>query len=581
MVCQERTSNDSIAIEKDSGITLQEASQVAEKELPGHTKVKPDAGSGSSLNLKKNQSVIKSALSMAAGTFSSRILGFVRDALMFAFFPRGVTDAFVVAFRLPNMFRRLLGEGSLSVSFIPVYVESRAKGKAAAEHLANAVFTIVMSLSVVITVVCFVYMDQIVNYLVNDPRGFGSIPGKVEQTIYLARIMIFYLVLVTTYAFHMAIANTLGHFFWPAVGPTLFNLGLIIFTLLPEFFGAFPGSTQSLGVVVGGFLQMGVVAWVLIKEGHLPSISFRWRDPAVGKVFANMLPGLFGLGVFQVMTIVNTKFAARLAEGAQSYIYAADRVLELPQSLIAVSLGAALLPRFSELHTSGEKGKFLAEANQAVRMLLYLSLPAAVGMYVLALPITEVLFMRGSFTAADAVGTSAVVQVYAFLMLFSSWSRVTAPAFYALKNTWLPASVALFVLILHISVGPYLVDHYGLQGLAAATSASAVLNIFILQVLFNFWIGPMGYMKILVSVAKLIPGLAAMGVFCFYAYPFILQLLIGWSLPPSLARTLDLTLVISCGMILYFYVSVLSKSETALKVFDVLRRRFGRGTAKA
>jgi putative peptidoglycan lipid II flippase len=130
---------------------------------------------------------------MAVGTFSSRILGFLRDAIMFALFPRMVTDAFVVAFRLPNMFRRLLGEGSLSVSFIPIYVEARARSKEDGERLANAVFTIVLSLSVVISLACFIWMEQIIRFLVDDPRGFGSVPGKVTQTIYLARIMIFYL----------------------------------------------------------------------------------------------------------------------------------------------------------------------------------------------------------------------------------------------------------------------------------------------------------------------------------------------------------------------------------------------------
>ena len=145
---------------------------------------------------------------------------------MFAMFPRAVTDCFVVAFRLPNMFRRLFGEGSLSVSFIPVYVEARHHSDERARKLSDSIFTIVLAISIFCGVVSFVYMDQILWYLVGDPRGFAAVPGKVEQTIYLARIMIFYLVLVTTYAFHMAIANTLGHFFIPALGPTLFNFGL-------------------------------------------------------------------------------------------------------------------------------------------------------------------------------------------------------------------------------------------------------------------------------------------------------------------------------------------------------------------
>ncbi len=520
----------------------------------------------------EKQSVIKSAISMALGTFSSRILGFVRDAVMLALYSRGVTDAYVVAFRLPNMFRRLFGEGSLSVSFIPVYAEARARSEERAQRLSNAVFTIVLSISVLIGVACFVYMDHIIWFLVGDPRGFAANPEKVVQTVYLARIMIFYLVLVCTYAFHMAIANTMGHFFIPAIGPTLFNFGLIVFTVLPFELGAYQGSAQAWGVIFGGVLQAAVVFWLLWREGVLPRLSWRWNEPEVGRVFLNMLPGLFGLGVFQVMTVVNTKFAARLSEGAQSYIYAADRILELPQSLIAVSLGAALLPRFSELHSRGEKSKFLDEANQAVRMLLYLSLPAAVGMWVLSLPITQVLFMRGQFTQADAEGTASVVGIYAVLLLFSSLSRVTAPAFYALKNTWLPAVVALFVLLVHVSVGPWLVTNYGLDGLAAATSASAILNIVILQVCFYFWIGPLGYWRVFKEVLRLLPGLGALAAFCWWGYPFVLQLIDGDE-GRYVAKVVTLTVIIVVGMVVYGVLTMLSGSEAGEKVLGVLRRR--------
>ncbi len=528
---------------------------------------------------KQKQSVIRSAISMALGTFSSRILGFLRDAVMFAYFPRTVTDAFVVAFRLPNMFRRLLGEGSLSVSFIPIYVEARAHSHERARKLSDAVFTIVFAMSVVISVACFVYMDEILWYLVGDPRGFASVPGKVEQTIYLARIMIFYLVLVSTFAFHMAVANTLGYFFIPAMGPTMFNFGLILFTVTRFEVGRYPGSTQSWGVIVGGVLQMGIVLWLLVRTGHLPRLSWRWRAHGVARVFGNMLPGLFGIGVFQVMTIVNTKFAARLTEGAQSYIYLADRILELPQSLIAVSLGAALLPRFSELHSGGERDKFLQEANQAVRMLLYLSLPAAVGMYVLSLGIVQVLFMHGAFHEADAQGTARVIEIYAVLLLFSSLSRVTAPAFYALKNTWLPACVALFVLLVHIGVGPYLVASYGLPGLASATSASAVLNILLLQIFFYFWIGPLGYASIFLSAVRLLPALGVLAGFCFLTFAPTSDFLAGF-LRLGSARTVALSLVIGIGMILYFYVSVLCGSLEARQVVGMLGRWFAAKKAR-
>jgi putative peptidoglycan lipid II flippase len=504
---------------------------------------------------------------MAVGTFSSRILGFLRDAIMFHIFPKTVTDCYVVAFRLPNMFRRLLGEGSMSASFIPIYAHERQKSPERAKQLSDAIFTIVLTVAVVISLTCFVFMEQIIRYLVDDPRGYAAVPGKVEQTIFLARIMIFYLVLVTTYAQHMSIANTLGHFFIPSLGPTLFNAGLICFTILPFEIGSVPGSAQAWGVIFGGVLQAGVVLWLLVRIKALPHFTFRLRAPNVGSVFLNMVPGLFGLGVYQIMLIVNTKFAARLSEGAQSYIYAADRILELPQSLIAVSLGAALLPRFSALHAAGEKDKFLGEANQAVKMLLFLSLPSAVGMWVLSDAIVEVLFMRGQFNAESARQTAEIVEIYAVLMLFSSLARVTTPAFYALKNTWLPAAVAACVLGLHIFVGSYMVNHFGLRGLAFATSTASILNIIILQIFFYFIIGPLGYGSIVVSILKMLPALAALAAFAHFGYPF-LHLYVG--------RTIALGVVIGVGMFIYFGVGILSGCEVAVKVTGVLTRRFTR-----
>ena len=516
---------------------------------------------------------------MSVGTFSSRILGFLRDAVMFAMFSRNVTDAWTVAFRLPNVFRRLLGEGSLAVSFIPIYQEARVHSDERAKALSNAVFTIVFSLAAFISLVCFIYMDQILWYLVGDPHGFAAVPGKVEMTIYLARIMIFYLMLVTTYAFHMAVANSHGYFFIPALGPTLFNFGLILFTVTRWEIGRYEGSTQSWGVIFGGFLQMGIVLWLLMKHGLLPKLSVKIRVPGVGRVFANLGPGLFGIGVFQVMTIVNTKFAARLGAGSQSYIYLADRILEMPQSLIAVSLGAALLPRFSELHSRGEKAAFLEEANTAVRMLMYLSLPSAVGMFFLSEAITQVLFMHGTFSLADAHGTAEVVEIYSVLLLFSSLSRVTAPAFYAIKNTWLPACVALFVLMVHISLGSWLVDHYQLPGLAKATAASAILNIVLLQIFFYYWIGPLGYGRIFKSFLRLIPGLAVLSVLCHFGWPFLEG---AFSfLSPGKGRMCALLLLIGFGALVYFYTTTLCGSQEANAVFGRLLKRFRKPKAPA
>ncbi len=487
---------------------------------------------------------------MALGTFSSRILGFVRDALMLALFDRGATDAFVVAFRLPNMFRRILGEGALSASFVPLFVEARRLDRDRGRFLAGGVYTVVLCVAALVSTLGFFFMPQIIDFLVDDPRGFGAIPGKIEQTVHLAQIMAFYLILVTTYAFFTSMANTLGYFFWPAVGPTLFNLGLIIAMVLPQRWFSVEGESLAWGVMGGGVLQLATVLYILIRSGELPKLGWRWTK-SVRRVFLHTAPGLVGLGVFQLMTIVNTMFAARLGEGAQSFIYAADRILELPQSMVAVSLGAALLPRYSELEASGNRVGFLKETEGSIQALLHLMVPASLGMWFLAEPITQVLFMRGQFSGANAAATAEVVQVYAALLLSTSLSRILAPAFYALKNTWLPAAVAVAVLLVHIGIGHYLVDALGLKGLAMATALSSALNLLLLLVFFHILIGQIPYTNLFKYLVRHLPGFIVVALLCGWGYPFILSKMNLWT-SESVARGLTLGIVVfSCG---YFYI---------------------------
>ncbi len=217
------------------------------------------------------------AFAMSAGTMLSRVLGFIRDAVLVGIFDRTVTDAFVVGFRLPNLFRRLLGEGALSVSFIPIYLESLKKDPDKAAKLSSTVFTVLFGLTSTLLLFGILYMPEIMNLWVKDPQGYAAVPGKMELTIQLSRIMLGYLVLVTSYAFFMSVANSLGYFFWPALAPALFNLLVIIFSLLPGF--RFHGDQLAWGVIAGGFAQLIVVAILLKKVHAFPGIHLGLREP--------------------------------------------------------------------------------------------------------------------------------------------------------------------------------------------------------------------------------------------------------------------------------------------------------------
>ncbi|MAV90285.1 MAG: murein biosynthesis integral membrane protein MurJ [Bdellovibrionaceae bacterium] len=484
------------------------------------------------------------AVAMSAGTLLSRILGFVRDAVLLGVFDRTLTDAFVVGFRLPNLFRRLFGEGALSVSFIPIYLESLKKDPEAAKALASTVFTVLLTLTTTLFALGYLFMPQIMNAWVSDPQGYAAIPGKMELTIQLARIMLAYLILVTSYAFGMAISNALGYFFLPAMAPALFNLLVIIFSFLPFF--QFQGDQLAWGVIAGGVAQWALVFFMLAKVHAFP--AFRWDvgSPLFKRVLKNMAPGVFGLGVFQVMTLVNTSFAARLKEGAQSYIYSADRILELPQSLIAISLGAALLPRFSNYLTDGRKDLMLGEAHRAMRALLFLAIPSALGMYLLNTEITDLLFGRGNFDANDILQTGQVVAIYSALLVATSISKVLSPGFYAMNDTKTPAVIAFFALIIHILMGNFLVDEYGLPGLAFATTVSSALNMSLLNLQFRRKLGSLRWLEILKAFFRWIPGLALMTALCIY---------LPRQLSPFVGASLSTALVIALSVVGYFYLA--------------------------
>jgi putative peptidoglycan lipid II flippase len=402
------------------------------------------------------RNVVVYALSMAFGTMTSRVLGLVRDMVFTALFSRTVTDAWTTAFRLPNMFRRLLGEGALSVSFIPVFVESRIQDPSGvrSRNLVNGLYTLLLIALMVITTLGTIFTEPILNLLLDSQ--YSLVPGKFELTLRMSRIMFSFVFMISSYAFFMGILNALGKYALAAIAPTLWNITMIASTFVPVAWLTSPGDAIAWGVVVGGALQTGILIPALVKAGYFPRLRADLRDcvlnPDVLKIFRNMLPGLLGLGLLQITTIVNLRFASQLGEGPISYIYLADRLLELPLSLVSVSLGTALLPTLSAMWARGERVRMIETANYYLRLNLFVAVPAAIGLYVLAGPMIELLFQRGNFKSADTQSTALVVQVYAFILLSSSCVRVLVPGFYAVKNTWLPAVVSGICLVVHIVV---------------------------------------------------------------------------------------------------------------------------------
>ncbi|MFN7453876.1 MAG: murein biosynthesis integral membrane protein MurJ, partial [Pseudobdellovibrionaceae bacterium] len=372
---------------------------------------------------EKSSSLVGSAAAMAMGTLTSRVLGLLRDIAFAALFSKTVTDAWTVAFRIPNLFRRLLGEGSLAVSFVPVFVETREGDPTGvrSRNLVNSFYTLLLLLLTLITVLGVAFAGPIVQ-LMTDPV-YAEIPGKLELTIAMTRIMFVFIFLVSTYAFFMGILNALGTFALPAFGPALWNICIIVGIFFPKEWQGFDGQAMAWSVVVGGVVQAGFLIPALIRRGYLPRWQWNWSNIDSQKVLKKMGPGILGTAVLQITTIVNSHFASSLGEGSNSYFYYADRLLEFPLSIVSVSLGTALLPTLSTLWVQNQKQEMIATANRFFRINLFIGLAAAAGLYFLARPLVELMFERGRFDSHDSMITAQILAVASLTLVVSSGVR--------------------------------------------------------------------------------------------------------------------------------------------------------------
>jgi putative peptidoglycan lipid II flippase len=409
----------------------------------------------------------KSALRMALGTLLSRILGLARDIILAALFSRLITDAFVVAFRLPNFFRRLIGEGSIASTFTPLYMAETGER---AQALRRTVFLFLFSLSASLSVLGIIFMRPLLTALVASPE-YLAVPDKFTLTVWLARWMFSCLFLVTNYAFFSALAHAHGRFFWPAVAPAFFNLVIIVSAFMPKVFLA--GDSLGFGVLVGGVLQ-NIVAAIAIW----PQLKTIFRKPtamvSLRPFLARLIPTVMGLGGAQAIALLNIYFAARLPTGSLSYIYFADRLLDLPLSLVAVSLGSALLPTLSMLWHEKNHAHFVATLVRQLEVLLFLVLPSALGLGLMSRAIVAALFQHGGFGGGEAETTADVLFINAFILIFVAATRLIVVALHATSRYRVSALISLVGAMIHFAVATLFTARFGILGLMWATLFSAV-----------------------------------------------------------------------------------------------------------
>lgn len=509
---------------------------------------------------------------MSLGTFVSRCFGFIRDLSIAAFFTRTQTDIFFVAFRLPNFFRRLLGEGSFSASVTPQLMESLCEknGKLKARELSYSLFTLIFLTASFLSLLGVIFIEDLISLFFKNTT-YSSVEGKLKLTVLAGQIVFSYLFLAALYSYFMSVAHAFGKFFLPALAPALFNLVMIVFAFLPQSWWPFPAFGLSLAVIVGGVLQLLLTLIVIYKLGFWPVFSFKFfKEKAVLSVLKRFVPVSIGLSGLALIGFLNLYFAGWLKEGAHTYIYYGDRLLEFPRSLIAVSIGTALIPELSQFHVQGDKKSFFKLSSHSLDFLFFLTLPCAFVFFFLSEPLVSLLFERGQFDKESVSQTALVLKINALVLVFSSAARVLVSGFFSANKNWRCAFCNLIYVLFHGISAWVLTSAYGLKGLVSATALSSCFYFFLLLLAFSYFIGPLNLWQRVINIIKTFPGLFFLttGIYC---YGFLLSFF-NFFLSPDYSRFPALFFVFVFGGMGYILSGLILKHQAASETAKLLKR---------
>lgn len=404
----------------------------------------------------------------------SRILGFVRDMVIARYFGASAgADAFFVAFKIPNFFRRLFAEGAFSQAFIPVLADVKEKGgKEAVKRLINALSFRIIGILLILT--AFGVFGSSLWIMAFAP-GFIDDPEKFQLASDMLAITFPYLLLISLVAFSSAIMNTYNQFAVPAFTPVFLNLVLITFAIGVSPYLEVPIMALAWGVLVAGVIQLLFHIPFLKKLGLLP-IPTAKNDPGVNEVKRLIIPALFGVSVAQINLLIDTILASFLVTGSVSWLYYSDRLMEFPLGVFGVALATIVLPGLSKKAANADWKGFQADLDFALRLVLIIGIPSMIGLLLLAKPLLTTLFFYGAFTMKDVDMTGLSLMAYSFGLVGFILVKILAPAFYARKNMKTPVKIAIVALVVNMVMNLILVGPFAHVGLAAATSISAFVN---------------------------------------------------------------------------------------------------------
>jgi putative peptidoglycan lipid II flippase len=419
--------------------------------------------------------LLRALATVSSLTLVSRILGYLRDFIIARAFGASLaTDAFFVAFRIPNLLRRLFAEGALSQAFVPVLAEHKNKGSP--EEVRSLIDGVATLLLVALVVVAALGMAAapIIVYL--SAPGFAADPGKFDLTVTLLRITFPYIVFISLVAFSAGILNTWNRFSVPAVTPALLNVSFIVGALF--FADQFdpPVLVLAWAVFLGGLAQLAYQLPYLMKLGLLPRWRLDWSHPGVRRMLKLMAPAAFGVSISQVSLLINTIFASFLVSGSVSWLYYADRLMEFPAGVLGVALGAILLPSLSKYHADARHAEYGELLDWGLRLTFLLAVPSAVALAVLALPLVATLFHYGRFTAEDAWMTRQALVAYSIGLVGMILVKILAPGFYARQNIVTPVKIGILTLVFTQILNLAFIIPLRHAGLALAIGLGACLN---------------------------------------------------------------------------------------------------------
>jgi putative peptidoglycan lipid II flippase len=418
-------------------------------------------------------------------TMVSRIFGFAREMLMSRIMgASGAADAFLVAFRLPNTFRRLFGEGAFSAGFVPLFSQRYhgPGGLEEARKFSEEVLAVFLPALFAFTLLFEIGMPLFVWAIAS---GYADEPAKFELTVFLTRITFPYLLLISLVSLFSGVLNSLTKFAAAAFAPALLNMAMLMALILVPTGGVATAIALAIGVTMGGVLQL-VLLWITSRKAGISLRLGKPRiTPGVRQFFIVVIPATLGAGVYQISQLIDTFFATRLPEGSMSYLNYSDRLNQLPLSVIGTALGTAILPQISRFIAKGDPKEAAKVQAQAVELSMLLCIPAALALAVVAGPLVAAMFQGGRFTAEDAFITGSTLAIIVAGLPAYVLVKVITPGFYARQDTKTPVKTAGIVLVANVVLNFALIPLFGIYGLATAIAACSWMNAIMLYVILH------------------------------------------------------------------------------------------------